>query len=178
MSNSEIRNELKKISKSANKDNIGLCFYKVGELIKDKKLTPATARYVKLVRANIGKSRNRKPKIQKLSTGELEISKYLMRNKIRYKGEVEFDDLINPNTKYKLRMDFYIPSKNVCIEFDGKQHFEYSEDFDKGDVTKFEKRQYLDSIKNQYCIDKGIKLIRISYLEISKVKEILDKEFI
>ena len=58
-------------------------------------------------------------------------------------------------------MDFYIPSINTIIEYDGVQHFKPISLF--GGVKEFIKIQERDKIKNDYCIKNGIKMIRISY---------------
>jgi len=59
----------------------------------------------------------------------------------------------------RLRFDFYLPDQNTLIEYDGEQHFTKRGKY--GD--KFESRQQNDKIKNQYCKNKNIKLIRIHY---------------
>ena len=76
--------------------------------------------------------------------------------------EKTFTDCVNSKQgRYctKLRFDFYLPNQNTLIEYDGEQHFvkrgKYGE--------KFETLQENDIIKNKYCKDKGIKLIRIHY---------------
>ena len=50
------------------------------------------------------------------------------------------------------------------IEYDGEQHFKYS---NKGWNTKehFEKVKKRDELKNEYCKEKGIPLIRIPYTQ-------------
>jgi len=59
--------------------------------------------------------------------------------------------------------DFYLPNLNMCIEYDGIQHFK-SVDFFGGD-EEFKKRKLHDNIKTQYCKDVNIILLRISYKE-------------
>lgn len=60
-----------------------------------------------------------------------------------------------------MRFDFYLPQYNTLIEYDGKQHFEPIEFF--GGEEKFNKLQENDKIKNEYCKNNKIPLIRISY---------------
>jgi hypothetical protein len=50
-----------------------------------------------------------------------------------------------------------------CIEYDGRQHFEPIDFFGGNDGLKY--IQINDAIKNKYCEDNGIKLIRIRYDE-------------
>ena len=41
---------------------------------------------------------------------------------------------------------------------------------------EFEKTQYHDQIKDDYCKDNGINLIRIPYWERNNISQVLDKE--
>jgi len=59
-----------------------------------------------------------------------------------------------------LEFDFYIPELNTIIEYDGDQHFRESSKY-KG--KKFEATQRNDKLKNKYCLENGIKLIRIHF---------------
>ena len=59
----------------------------------------------------------------------------------------------------KLRFDFYLPKQNTLIEYDGEQHFIQRGRFGSG----FEALKRNDKIKNEYCRDNNIKLIRIHY---------------
>ena len=112
------------------------------------------------------------------SIGEIRIENYLTDNKIEYETQKTFQDLKSSHNAY-LRFDFYIPSKNLCIEFDGKQHFE-PYDF-SGKLTKketlneFENLKIRDKLKNDYCNKNNIKLLRIKYNE--NIKNKLNKYF-
>lgn len=72
--------------------------------------------------------------------------------------------------KNPLPFDFYLPQYNVCIEFDGIQHFNPSS-FVYGNTSEKEKLknlQYIqkhDQIKNNYCKNNKIDLLRIRYNE-------------
>jgi hypothetical protein len=102
------------------------------------------------------------------SFGEKIIANFLDRNNIEYKREYIFDDCKNI---YPLRFDFYIPSTRKCIEFDGIQHFQPVEYF--GGVKAYELRKINDKIKNDYCEDNYINLIRIRYNQIDDINNIL-----
>lgn len=108
--------------------------------------------------------------ICKESIGEKLISKYLDDNGIEYKREYIFNDCKNIK---ELRYDFYLPSYNLCIEYNGLQHYEPIEHF--GGIKKFKTQLINDVIKSEYCTDNNIKLLIIKYDEdiISKIKEIL-----
>ena len=79
---------------------------------------------------------------------------------------MKFNDCRNKNP---LPFDFYLPEYKTCIEFDGRQHFESIEHWE-GDngLLKIKKN---DSIKNEYCKDNDIKLIRIPYYEIDNIED-------
>lgn len=99
------------------------------------------------------------------TSGEQKIKDFLERKKIKHTSEYTFKKLP------KKRFDFYIESKNMCIEFDGKQHFEAIDFF--GGKESFEKTQKSDKEKNDFCHNNKIKLIRIPYFDFDKIDEIL-----
>jgi len=94
------------------------------------------------------------------SKGEKNIAKYLRENNIVFERQKIF---INCKNKYPLPFDFYLPDYNICIEYDGEQHFKVVDFF--GGVYGLEYRKNNDEIKNKYCLDNNIVLIRIKYNE-------------
>jgi len=104
----------------------------------------------------------------KTSKGENKIKIILNEKNIKYITQHKFDDCKNIR---KLPFDFYLPDYNMCIEFDGRQHFN-SYDFFGGD-EEYKKLKLRDSIKNNYCIENNIELLRIKYNEniIEKINE-------
>lgn len=107
------------------------------------------------------------------SKGENKIAIYLDDNNIVYNRQHKFDRCMN---KRKLPFDFYLPEYKLCIEYDGIQHFE-SILYWGGDES-FKKTKYNDNIKNEYCKNNNIKLIRISYKDKDNIKKILNTFFI
>lgn len=105
------------------------------------------------------------------SIGEENIENLLKLYNINYTTQKTFEGCINPKTQYSLRFDFYISELNLCIEYDGELHYKSVEYFG-GDKT-LDKSIYLDGIKNTYCINNNINFIRISYLEINNIKDII-----
>ena len=105
-----------------------------------------------------------------------------------YKGEKEIEIIlekynINNVNQYRfndckfyrqLPFDFYLPQYNCCIEFDGGQHYEIIEWF--GGLEGFIDRKIKDTIKNIYCQQNNIKLIRIPYWDFDNIEQILIKE--
>lgn len=86
------------------------------------------------------------------------IEQFLKNERCKYYREYSF-----PDCKYKreLRFDFYLPEYKCALEYDGKQH-SYPIDYFGGEEG-FKIRQQRDCIKNEYCREKGIRLIRILY---------------
>lgn len=104
------------------------------------------------------------------SFAEQDIIRILQNIPIKFEYQKKFEDCINPKTNQKLRFDFYLPDYNTCIEYDGVQHFKEH----KGSWDRLEDIQYRDNLKDQYCEEHNIKLIRIPYID----KPLLNKEYI
>ena len=104
------------------------------------------------------------------STGETIIESILNKYSIFYEREKTFDGCIN---KKKLRFDFYIPEKNICIEYNGIQHYQKVDRF--GGEETFNYQKYNDSIKSNFCKENSINLLIISYKDsiIEKMKELI-----
>jgi len=111
-----------------------------------------------------------------ISHGALKVKTILDNMNIEYKTEYRFDDCKDVRS---LPFDFYIPSKNICIEYDGEQHFmpvRFSKNETKKQMLeKFELQQRRDKIKDTYCKDNNIILIRIPYTEFNNIGKILNK---
>lgn len=108
------------------------------------------------------------------SKGEQAISELLVENHILFKKEYYFDDLIGTGGR-PLKFDFAIFHNNGelshLIEYDGEQHFRPIEQF--GGENEFETRKKHDSMKDDYCRSKRIKLIRIKYYDIITLEKII-----
>jgi len=107
-----------------------------------------------------------------LSTGEKIISKFLDENNIKYILQKKYNGC---KFKRPLLFDSFLPDYNCCIEYDGIQHFKPIKRF--GGEIGFKRTEKNDKIKNDYCKNNGIKLIRISYTMKNKIEKILKKEF-
>jgi very-short-patch-repair endonuclease len=99
------------------------------------------------------------------SKGELKIEKWLSDHNINYKTQYRF---VNCKNKKPLPFDFFLPDHNVCIEFDGLYHYE-----PKRGLSELIRVMKCDTIKTKFCLDNGIKLVRIPYWESNKIDEIL-----
>lgn len=92
------------------------------------------------------------------SKGEEYIRKWLNSQHIDNIEQKRFEDC---RDKRALPFDFYLPEYNLIIEYDGRQHFEQVGAW--GGEHGLEERQRHDAIKNQYCKDNNINLLRIPY---------------
>lgn len=114
------------------------------------------------------------------SKGEKIIAEYLLNNNIYYKPQYMFNDCrhINP-----LPFDFAIfndinkEDLFMLIEYDGELHFKPYRKMEDG-YKKFMNTQRNDEIKNKYCEDNNIELLRIPYWDKNNINEIIDKVFI
>jgi hypothetical protein len=66
----------------------------------------------------------------------------------------------------------------MLIEFDGKQHFEPIEWLYDQAESYFQLQIQKDQIKDRYCLDNNIKLVRISYKDIRKINKILKENLV
>ena len=107
------------------------------------------------------------------SKGEIKIHEWLIKNNILFEEQYEFEDL---KDKRKLKFDFYIPIINTLIEFDGEQHFIQRRD--DLDGSKLKITQNHDKMKNEYCKNNNIPLLRISYKEFKSVEKILTEKIL
>lgn len=92
------------------------------------------------------------------SKGELFVKSYLDSINCLYEREFKF---LNLKDKSNLRFDFYIPSMKTAIEYDGIQHYKPQGLF--GGIDGFNNLKKHDSMKDVFCDQHRIRLIRISY---------------
>lgn len=104
------------------------------------------------------------------SSKESMIEKYLQECGVEYRRQYSFPDCKN---KYKLKFDFaiFINGEVFClIEYDGKQHYTPIEYF--GGYNSYLLTVQRDAIKNKYCSDNNIPLLRLKYdLKDDEIKE-------
>ena len=84
----------------------------------------------------------------------------------------KYKDLTGVNSGL-LSYDFYIPQKNILIEYQGEYH-----DGTAGNQTneEFIIQQEHDRRKRQYAKDHNIKLLEIWYWDFDNIEEILSRE--
>ena len=100
---------------------------------------------------------------------EMKVKRWLESKNIDFEMQKTFKDL---KDKKPLRFDFYLPKYNYCIEVDGSQHdeivpFSYDgmsrKEYLKSEkaLEKLNSTKLHDKMKEEYCNNKNIKLIRI-----------------
>lgn len=100
------------------------------------------------------------------------IKKYL--TEIGVRNQPEFTVHINDK---QYRFDFYLPDYNTFIEYDGSQHYtpaRYCGNNHKKNMENFQEQIKRDKIKNDYCADNHINLLRIPYWESNNIKTIIN----
>lgn len=106
------------------------------------------------------------------SRGEDKIRNWLTSNNFKFEEQKIF-------SSYH-RFDFYLPKFNLCIEYDGMQHFKpTSFGSDQSMETKLKNLQVIqqrDKVKNEYCLNNNISLLRIPYTKLKNIEPILYKE--
>lgn len=99
------------------------------------------------------------------SKGESIIESFLIDNNIKYENQKRFKDC---KDKQLLPFDFYLPEFNTCIEYDGEHHFKpvcFGGISKERAIVELKKTKERDIIKNNFCKDNSIDLIRICYFD-------------
>jgi len=97
----------------------------------------------------------------KTSLGCIIIETLLQENSIDFQKEYTIYDTYNNEPMQKYRFDFFLPSYNIIIEYDGEQHSKPIKYW--GGLEGLKATQRRDRIKTNYCLDNGITIIRIPY---------------
>ena len=101
------------------------------------------------------------------SKGSRKIQDILIQNNIPFIQEKRFSDLRFEDTGRQARFDFYVNDEYI-IEYDGRQHFIQGNGVYDNE-EKFMRTQEHDRIKNEYCAQHNIPIIRIPYTELDNI---------
>lgn len=118
-------------------------------------------------------SKNRCP-VCNNSKGELRIYEWLSEREIENIRQFQFDDLKGDYDF--LKFDFAIFKNGILkllIEYDGEFHYMPI----KGEEQLQRQKRY-DSLKDQYCNNHNIKLLRIPYWEFDNIEKILEENLL
>lgn len=108
------------------------------------------------------------------SKGEITIRNWLRLYNIYYTPQKIFNGLTglgNGNLSY----DFYLPSYNTLIEFQGEQHERFVKGMHKSEED-FIKQLEHDKRKKEYALNNGYMFLEIWYCDFDNIEEILVKE--
>lgn len=110
------------------------------------------------------------------------VNKKLLDLNIVFEQEVLIKN-INKNEIKNYRVDFYIPTKNIIIEYNGLQHYQpvnFTLKLDSDSVlishNKFKQQQERDEYIREFCLNNKIKLIEIDgrKYKYQKLKKLID----
>lgn len=114
------------------------------------------------------------------SKGETKIYEVLnsfgMEEYIDYFQEYKFDSCKNQK---HLPFDFYIPKLNLCIEYNGEQHYRpvrFGGMSIKKSKERFSSQKNRDRIKKKYCYENNLSLLIIPYWEKDNIETMLSFE--
>lgn len=111
------------------------------------------------------------PNCQKLA-GEEAVGNILKSMNIAFEREKEFEGCKNIRN---LKFDYYLPEYNICIEYNGEQHYKDGTLFNDDEKNTLEYSKKRDNIKREFCENNGIKLLEIRFNEFRYIKRILKK---
>lgn len=103
-----------------------------------------------------------------ISNGEKAIMDCLDGLMIEYIPEYTKHECID---KRRLPFDFYLPLYHLFIEYDGIQHFNPTFGKESFDIT-----QRHDQLKNDYCKENSLELLRIPYWEYDNIEMIIKQK--
>ena len=110
------------------------------------------------------------------SLGEQKIFDWLLLNNVAHKRQYMFNECV---FKERLRFDFYLPEYNICIEYQGEQHYfpvNFRGHHYDGAQKDYEYLQKRDNIKREFCKNNDIVLIEIPYWEKDNIPTILSEK--
>lgn len=91
------------------------------------------------------------------SKGEAGVRKLLESQSLVFEEQKTFPECVSRLNR-KLKFDFFVPSLNLLIEYDGVHHFKQIAG--RENLINIRER---DTIKNEFALHSGIKLLRIPY---------------
>ena len=97
-------------------------------------------------------------------------------NELGYTNVQEKTVYLNSEEIMCIRFDNYIEELNLAIEYDGEGHYIPIDWAGKGEDwanEELKRTQQRDEIKNQYCYDNNINLLRIPYFEEDNILNII-----
>ena len=103
--------------------------------------------------------------------GEAKIIRYLTKTNTVFEREKSFIDLLGIRGR-RLRYDFYLPTYNLLIEYQGEQHEHPVSKF--GGFDQFNVQLEHDKRKRCYALSNNIELLEIWYYDFKNIERILE----
>ena len=107
------------------------------------------------------------------SLGENAILAFLKKNNITFSQKKIYDGLIDV---LPLSYDFFLPDKNILIEYNGEQHYKPVDIF--GGEEQFKIQVLHDNLKKEYAEKNCIKLVVIPYWDFKNIDAILTEKIL
>lgn len=110
-----------------------------------------------------------------VSRGEAAIQAWLTTNGILFEQEKRFDGLVGLRG-HPLRYDFYLPTRNTIIEFDGPHHtkpLRYKGSSEASALKTHQLTKLYDQRKDDFVKEKGMHIIRIPYDQLKNIAAVL-----
>lgn len=114
----------------------------------------------------------------KISHGESVIRSILTKLSIEFEMQKRFDDLKGVGGR-KLSYDFYLPTYNLLVEYQGEQHKKpvvFKGTNKKTSLLSFKKQQEHDRRKCEYAKENNIELLEIWYWDFNNIEQILSEK--
>lgn len=128
-------------------------------------------------KSNYHKPRSRTTKYTTNSKGEIQC-KHALENifKKPFK-KVRPNFMFNDITGSNLELDLYNPELKLCVEYSGRQHYQYVPFFHRNGKQDFYNQKYRDKIKKELCHKNGITLIVVPYtVKLHNIEKFIIKE--
>lgn len=105
----------------------------------------------------------------KASKGETLIATILDKHGIKYIKEYRIPEVLN-----RYPYDFYLPDRNLLVEFHGKQHYEYIPFFHRNGEDDFLQQKNRDDIKKYNALHYKYRYLEVNY---KKLKQLTKRKF-
>jgi hypothetical protein len=107
----------------------------------------------------------------KRSLGEEKVEKILKKNGVAFVKQYKIENESSFCKNKHLYVDFFLPDRNIFIEYNGQQHYRKMGYF--GGKQKLEETQKRDAALREYCDKHKISLIEIPYWEYANIETLL-----
>lgn len=112
------------------------------------------------------------------SKGEIECKRCIEKLLNRPFNKIRPDFLKNNVTGKNLELDLYNSDLNLCVEMNGRQHYEFVPYFHRN-YEAFLNQRYRDEMKKNKCSENGVKFIEVPYtVKIENIENYLKQELI